>query len=404
MRKSLSDMLKIGIVNSIQSFVPVLVWVIMGVVFNDSRYATGYIIVYPYQFVSSLLYHLLFKSQLKREVKYKAEDHDNANTGLLILYTCYSIVFIVSVLFAKQILLLMNLDPINTDIFNFGLIQMILDWIFYGIVTTKQYDDNNEEALKMTLTWYISKLVLIVLCSRIADHNRALALVSVLMCVLLVIYLLKQCSVKHYIFSFKDGIKYSLYDIPSDVAMIFIYVFGISIMAEKSIVVLAAYNIMSMCTDTQWDIIHSAVDTVGTLKVKSGEFIQNTKKLFMASIAYAEIMFVSSLFLIGLCYCIPTYHESINFNMVLIMFIIECAGFPMYTVKYMMNSWTALEHPNVSAIIVTAITYISRFLVTCFVTSIYSVSFGTLTSCILGNTAHILIYLYFRRKDEKVKC
>lgn len=401
MSDDLKSLLKVGFTNSIQSFVPVLVWTLLGMMFHDGEYANGFIITYPYQFVSSLLYHIIFKAQLKSEVKDKVDSHDSAYTGIKLLFCIYSIVFGISIIFRYSIFNILSIDSVNESIFVFGLAQMFMDWILYAVVTTEQYDNKNFDAFILVLFWYVSKLVLIiVLGAGNANVNNALMFINAYMLVLIVVITTKYCKQQKFEFSILDGIKYSLYDIPSDFGMIIIYVFGISTMSSNSTIVLSAYNMMSMCTDTQWDILGSAIDTIGTLKVKTDEFIQKRKRLFISAIEYSVLLFGTSLLLIAFCSIIPTYRDSVNFGMVWIMFLLECSGFPLYGLRYMMSSWVAVEHPNGYSFIITAITYVVRFITMAMIKSDYRVCLGVVSSCIIGNLCHIFIYRCYMSKTS----
>lgn len=51
-----------------QSFFPVLLWILIPLFTGDSLWAEGYIVTYPYQFVGAILYNVIFKSQVKLDM------------------------------------------------------------------------------------------------------------------------------------------------------------------------------------------------------------------------------------------------------------------------------------------------------------------------------------------------
>lgn len=403
MNKDLVNILKIGITNSIQSFIPVVIWALLAVVFNDSRFSNGFIITYPYQFIAAILFHIIFKAQLKREVKYKLDNHDNAYSGIKILFCIYMVVYVLSVAFKDNILSALNIDTSNGDIFTFGIFQMFCDWVLFAIAMTEQYDNKNIKAFNTIIFWYISKIIcILVLGANKVKSNNVFIFVCTYMLLILVFFITTKCKQKRVIFSLVDGVKYALYDIPSDIGLFAVYILGISFMADNSIAVLSAYNLMAMCTDTQWDILDSAIDTVGTLRVKTGEFLKSRKSLFINSVLYSIVLFISSMILIGVCYLIPSFHNSINFKMVFIMFVIECWGLPLYGIRYMMQSWLVIEHPNGYSFIITIITYVARFTTMLLISSDYRVCLGIVSSCIIGNFCHMFIYFRYIKKDNKI--
>lgn len=395
------SLLKIGITNSVQSITPILVWILLGMLFKDSSYSNGFIITYPYQFLSSLLFNIVFKAQLKSEVKNKRDNHNGAYTGLKILYLIFSVIFALSTIFVKDIFGVLHIGLENKNIFLFGISQMFMDWIIYGITTAMQYDNKNMNAFSLVVFWYVSKVFCIIVLG--ANTNKpvnTLIFTSLYMFIIMVFLIVKLCKQETVIFSLIDGIKYSLYDIPSDIGMVVVYVFSIGSMSITSTVVLSAYNLMSMCTDNQWDILLSATDTVGTLKVKTGEFRESSKRLFCSAAIYSAILFLICIISIGVCYLIPTYRNSIDFGMVRVMFLLECFGFPLYGVRYMMSSWVAIEHPNGYTFLVSTITYTIRFITVYLVKSIYNVSIGVVVACLISNTFHIFIYYMYSKHDK----
>lgn len=401
MNNDLKNLYKIGLTNSIQSFAPVLLWVLAGILFSDSRYSNGYIITYPYQFLSSLLYCILFKAQLKHEIKCKVDNHGSACMGVKILFITYLAVFGLSAACSGSILKILNLDNSNKSIFLFGLSQMFMGWTLCGIVTMKQYDGENKKAFAIVLFWYTSNIICLVLpgiCGIGAES--AFTMASIWMFLLLLAFMHRYCRQSGGTFSLKSGITYSLYDIPDDIGMLIVYVFSINRMAESSAAVLGAYNMMSMCADTQWDILRSAIDTVGTLKVKAGTFVRSRKKLFLHAAVYSATLFVSIAIFIFSCYMIPSYRKSISFDMVWIMFLLECWAFPLYAIQYMMTSWVAIEHPNGYSFIITMVTYIARFVTVALIASDYRASLGVVTSAIVGNLCHIAIYQKYMKKTK----
>lgn len=404
MNEDLKRLYKVGITDSIQSFVPVLLWTLLGIMFRDSKYSSGYIITYPYQYLSSLLFHIIFKAQLKSEVKRKEDNHDNAYTGIKLLFYAYVILFMISVLFRYEILGLLNIDKSNDIIFIFGIAQMFMDWVLYAIIIVEQYDNRNITAFRLVIFWFVSKIVLIIILgANHANTYSALMFTNVYMLIVLYVIICKWCKQKKFVFSIINGLKFSLYNIPSDLGMIIIYTFGISAMSASSEVVLSAYNMMAMCTDTQWDILISANDTIGTIKVKTSEFIKSTKRLYCNSIIYSLTLLLSSTVMLTICHMIPMYRNSINFNMVWLMFIIECIGFPIYSMRYTMSAWVAIEHPNGYTFIITMFTYVVRFMTVFLVKNDYRVSIGVVASAIVGNLCHISLYFYYRNKTSKAQ-
>lgn len=94
----MKKLLKYFVTDSIQSFIPVLMWALLPLIFRNTIWAEGYITTYPYQFLYELLYHLIFKSQLKHE-KCKHEENNNyALTGIILLSIASILIYVASIL------------------------------------------------------------------------------------------------------------------------------------------------------------------------------------------------------------------------------------------------------------------------------------------------------------------
>ncbi len=329
MSNDLKSLIRLGAINSIQSLSPILVWTLLGLSLGDVRYSDGFIMTYIYQFIGELIYAVVFKGQLKSETKNNRNNHEASHTGIRLLLIIYTVVFVIQYLFRREILSVMSIKYENEGLFLFGTAQVFMDWILYAIATLYQYDLKNIKSLRIILIWYVSKFACIITLSRLFCPDLVMILISIIMYVLLCVLIIRECFKTRVSFSIVDGIKYSLYEIPQSIGMTIIYAFGISSMAYRSAAVLSAYNMMSMCTDIEWDIMHSSIDTIGTLKVKGKEFVNNKKSLFRDSAIYAIILILVSALTISVFEHIPSYKYSVDFNIVWTMFLLECLGFPV---------------------------------------------------------------------------
>ena len=89
--------------------------------------------------------------------------------------------------------------------------------------------------------------------------------------IVVIIICIRYIKIKHFRLNVFKGIKYQISSMPSNIGMLIIYLFGLTDI-NGTIGFLASYNIMAMCTDTQWDILYSAIDTKTSLEVCNGNY------------------------------------------------------------------------------------------------------------------------------------
>lgn len=395
----MKKLLKYFVTDSIQSFIPVLMWALLPLVFNNTIWAEGYITTYPYQFLYELLYHLIFKSQLKHE-KCKHENNNNyALTGIILLSITSALIYIVSILSWEPIKYILGFSEEHKSIFIFSLGNLIIDWILAAIIVLYQYNDENKQAFIVTVIYCISKLVLVCFAAR---YNVDVNIIVMVYAIILVIAILLKLKGYKFKFSIK-AFKYSISPVSSSFCMMVVYILGISKMTGYSLDVLSAYNLMSMCCDTQWDAYSSSIDTNTTLYIISGNFETQRKKLFRDAILHGVLMIILSATCIFVCMLLPIYRNSIKFEYVWIMFLLECLTFPLYGIQYTTRSWTALSHPNPFQALANIAKYILRTLVTVTLPTVYAVSIAVIFSCMSGLLFEVCIYKYYRKRDI-VKC
>lgn len=395
----MKKLLKYFVTDSIQSFIPVLMWALLPLIFRNTIWAEGYITTYPYQFLYELLYHLIFKSQLKHE-KCKHEENNNyALTGIILLSIASILIYVASILNWESIKYILGFSEAHKSVFVFSLGNLIIDWILMAIIVVYQYNDENKQAFKITIAYCISKSVLVCLA---AKYNMDVNIIVLVYAVILAIAILSK--MKGYKFKFSiNAFKYSISPVSSSFCMMIVYILGISKMTNHSLEVLSAYNLMSMCCDTQWDAYSSSVDTNTTLHITSGKFEEQRRKLFIDAILHGILMIVLSASCVFICMTLPIYRDSINFKYVWIMFSLECLTFPLYGIQYTARSWTAVSHPNPFQALSNIIKYIIRTLVTLTLPTIYAVSEAVISSCIIGLIFEVCIYKYYRKRDL-IKC
>jgi hypothetical protein len=282
----------------------------------------------------------------------------------------------------------------------FGVVLLVLDYVEYIFKYLLQLDENNKGAALVCYSYYILRILFILLMILLGVSNNQLMLYTVFFCIsmLIVIAIINRSLFKGFKFQLKfvESFKMAYASIASNGAMFFIYSLGLGTL-EGSEVFLSAYNAMAMATDTQWDILYSAIDTNTTLSVLKGKYDENHNKLMRNSVIYSVLLFISSaiiLFFIGITL-------NIDFKVAFITLLLETCTFPFYAIKYVQQAWIECINPTKMAFFLTISVYAVRIGTMIITNCIYSLSIGLLASAVFGNTLYIIYYLYERKRYKE---
>ena len=134
-----------------------------------------------------------------------------------------------------------------------------VDLVCDGIITVKQYNEDNSSAFRISISYSVFKIINILICSMIW-------IVFALNCLFVVTLSLKHIKIRKLRLNCFIGIRYQLYKVVSNFGMTIVYFFVIGGVAGSELF-LYSYNTMLMCTDTKWDLIASVIDTDTTIRI-----------------------------------------------------------------------------------------------------------------------------------------
>ena len=258
-----------------------------------------------------------------------------------------------------------------------------------------QYQNNDTEAFKLTIKYQIAKCISIIMARLFYFIDKDIFNVNVtvtLTIVLLTIYVIAQTKkyfkITHIYINCLQGWKIEVPGLVGEICMFIIYFFGLQKSVSGSAVFLAAYNMAAMCTDSQWDILSSAIDTNTTKEVCNKSYEKNKKSIYIASIIYANLLLLSSLsmVLIG--------RTLFEFSLIdsLTIILIECSTFTIFAIKYVETSWLQIEYAGIWMVITTVIGYVIRIILSMVLTSKYRLSIAVFFIAIYGFICITILY------------
>ena len=390
----MKKLFSIASTDCIQSILPILMWYVLGIAYKDTDYFNVFTLTYPFQFIMQLVLGLIIVGTIKYEKKNKAENNDYAYSSLIISLIIFSIFVGIVTLNIDEILKYLNTALKYKNVYIFGLLCMMFDIFVIGVSRIEQYKEQDKSAFIISVKYYTYKILSIIIVRALVKENN-LALVITLIFIAVYILILGVTKIKIHKFRLNvfKGLKYQISGSVSDIAMFIIYFVGLQKVVSGSPSFLTAYNIAAMCTDTQWDILYSAIDTNTSIEVCNNTYDKNIKKLLKSSVLYSIILFLSSLAMIVINHIINPFDVRAAINILLI----ECIWFPCYAMKYVFESWLKLEYNGVWLVIIPLVIYIIRTFASFVILSKYALSLGVLIAAILGYTSITILYTIKRK-------
>lgn len=395
-------LLKIGLTDSICSLMPILMWYLLGI-FYDERYSNMFTLTYAFQFIYNFLCSSFVSGSLKYEKKYKIEDHNSTYSGIISGLGVFLVIVSCVVLFNKNILSYYNLDyDTYRLIYIFGILNLVFDFLINSLKTLLQYDEEDKFAFNVSLIYYCSKVLYVILLRLVfKDITSFMICHLVLLCItVLFLYYKYSRSIFHFKFNLKlvESLKYSLISIPQNVGMLVIYGLGISRVTCDSAIYLASYNAVAMSTDVQWDILYSAIDTNASIEVCNDNFDKKKKKLLFNSCLYSIFLMLTSIVMILF---LNQTVDGLDLKDMFIIFFLECSWFPLYSIRYVTDAWLSIKHPCKSLFIISTLLYVNRTVLSLVLGSKYALSIAVLVNALLAFAAYISMYLIKRRQNKE---
>ncbi len=397
----LKKMFKIGMTNILSSITPILVYFLLSFMYKNQNIKEGFTIAYPFQFILMALYNIFVIGQLKG----KAKDKDIGRTsyfGIIVFFLIGIIIIFLSYILRIPMLGHFNHNAADyTEIFIYSLSVLVMDYAVYTIITISQYEEKHKKAFLINILWYASRVMTaFIIPLYIKDYHKGLLVILSIQCVIFLLFACLFIRIKKISLNIRDGIKYSLAAIPSNIFLTIIYFTGYG-NASTYPGYFEAYNLTGLCTDTQWDILNSGIDTAVSIEVcKDSGF--KLKKAVPGAELYSIIMFLSSAVMFFLY---SVLNPGTDISKSLVIYLIECGTFPVYAVLYSKGAKLTITSPSILISILTIMRYILRISITLFVKSPYAISFGVPASCIFGCISWFVIWpvFYKNRKDKQKK-
>ncbi|MEG1837637.1 MAG: hypothetical protein RR203_07820 [Synergistaceae bacterium] len=389
-------LLNLGFTQGVSSCLPIFMWFAIGIVYGNSSYSNMFVITYAFQFMEDFFQSVLVKGCLLYENKHGIKDRNYTWSAIFTSSVILFAVFLVFILNADSFFRYMKLDgSVYYPFFVFSLLQLFLVLPLCGIVSVLQFDGKEEEGFRITLRYYLIQLLGIVLPGLFIENKIICIAIALLLSagyvVLLCCKYVKMTAYRPNIFI---GCKYQMNSILGNISMFILYFFGMGSVYGDSVLIIGTYNLMLLCTDTQWDMLRTAIEVDTSLEVCKGNFEERKRVLFRNAVVFSLMLLLSSVVMlfIGSLIC------PVNVKYLILFFLIENGFLPIFAVRYVMMGWVAIERPDKYLFYVLTIVNVIRVVLTLTLQSVFAVSFALfIANAVLGNGLQILLYLKARR-------
>lgn len=358
-------LLRLAGVDALQSFLPVLMWMILPVFTGDPMWAEGYIVTYPYQFVGLILYNIIFKSQVKLDMDELGRPGDRTKTGIVVYALSWVILIAMSIFGWDYVRMLFGLGPEYEDIFYMSLMSLGLSYIVMSVVCKKQYEGKN--GFSLTVSWWTAEISGCFILTRIGLPVILSLIFMSAFCIIIAVYETEQFRMQFD----THGIKFVAVHLVSSLGMFTVYLFGLRNLCTDP-AMLAAYNMMSMCSDTQWDIVEGTVDKHTTIGISKGTWKE--RNALLQGLLFGLLLLSTTVSCILICSLIPVYRETIDFKLVWTLVVVEDLWFVIDGISNVMEAWMAFERPSRIQPFLMIFVYVIRTSLTITCPSIWAVS------------------------------
>ena len=360
----------------IYSLIPILSWIVLSYTLGDSRISNVYSLTYAMQFVWMILKSFFASSANIRKHK---EQQSNATWNGIFWGTIFSaIIFAIPLIFVDNYISFFGQDEELYRIYViYAIVQLFIQTMFSFIIEKLFFEDKDKIANIHLFAFNILNFVLVVVLTLLIE-NTLLAFIitlAILFIYVLVLYIWQFEKFK-IDFSFFKNFKYESASIVSSIFMMLIYLFGFQNVFSTGEEYLIALNLVTLCTDAQWDCL-GAISTVAKVDISKNRY--NYKQELRNSYFFTLIVIASSL--------VMTFALFFLFNasllLVLIFIAFQVFDFLTTPISDILAVFTQLEYSPVLNTIISLSTKAVRVLLSVVIMSPFCTDIGQVVEAVL---------------------
>lgn len=321
-------LLKISLDNALLSFIPILSWLLIGIIIDKSL-INIFTLIYPIQFIWLILKNIFITGA---NISKEKDKNESAVMSAFVVGSLISlIIFLILIINIDKYILFMNMSVSRYKIFAiYYIIQLFMQLILAFVLEKLYYEKKNTLANKYTLTFNLINFVTLIGLSLITKNQIVITIITLIILGLYtLIILLKSINKFKFKLNLLNCIKYNSVDLIGNIVMFISYLIGLNIVTNYGETYATAISFIALITDTQWDVI-MAIVTAAQIDISNKCF--NYKEHLINAYKLLAILITSIFILFVILY---RYYD-LNLNIVCIYLIIEMIDFiihPLYKMK-----------------------------------------------------------------------
>ncbi len=382
---------RIGAGKLIFSLMPLLSWLCLSYVLGDNRISNVFSLTYAIQFVYSLFVAMFGSgANIRRE---KEQDKNATQNGMFWGTIFATIIFAIPLIFIDQFIIFFGQDVEFYRPYVFFSIALLYVQTLFAFVIQRLYFEDKEKLANIHLfSFNIMQFVLLIGLSALLP-NKMLALSITLIAVFIYVIVLFIWKFEKFKIDFKfyKNIKYESAGIITDLFFLIIYLFGFKNAFSAGPEYLMALNLVSICTDSQWDAL-GAISTVAKVDLSKNRY--EYQKELKTGYIYALILISSSIIMSILL----AYINKVSMLLVIAYLIFQVVDMISDPFLSIMDIYTQL---NYSATINSVIKFFALVVRTIVSVCLLS-AFCTDIAQVFETAVLLLFYLIIRIKKYKV--
>ncbi len=388
----MKSLLRISFNKFIFSFVPILVWFLLGIII-EGNLANIFALTYPLQFVFLVLFSIFGTAPNINETKDKAKGA--AFSGAIIGLFVGALITIFIVLNLDIYVNFMNMDYVACKEFAmFSVVSLYISFAL-SIIMEKLYFDKKEKRANVYMIIYNAIYILTLIGAALLTKDKMqIVTIAITSLSVYVAYIaMRTFRSYHAKFNFRlwKWFRYESNVIMSNILYFVVYLIGFSNVFSYGPEYATVMNFVALLTDTQWDSF-DAISTVAKIDISKNTFnyrksLKNAYKLLGILLCTILVMFLFTIKFYTINLWLFLAFISFDFYVFLI--------YPIYALKacYLQIKWSPLVTTS-NKMVQMAFRLGCAFIPTPFCTSI---------GAFLGETYLLIIYsILYRRHGKKL--
>ena len=275
-------LLQISLDTLLISILPIIMWIILGFTITK-EISNVFSLTYPLQF-----FYMIFVSIFAIGPNITSK---NMLFGLLIV----GLLTLILVIYVDIYIQIMNMDVnVYHNFCIYSIIFMYLNFIMQMIMQKLYYDDKNNESNKINIIFNLTNFILIIILTSILKDFIGIIITLIIDFLIVCMVFIKYYKKTNFCLQIKQNIKYTSFDILSNLGMFLVYEIGLGNSFSFGKEYAFAINFGGLTTDTQWDMLDS-VNTASKIDLAENKFsykesLKNAYKLLSILIFTILIM------------------------------------------------------------------------------------------------------------------